>query len=105
MNTFTIDRTEAELEEIYLERHRQQKLQAEDRFRFTLADQDMPDLAKLASIGEEFGEVSRNLLSKEGLVTDGDPTVEALYKEVSHVAAIAVAWMEALTEQMEGGQR
>jgi hypothetical protein len=48
---------------------------------------DVPHLLRLAVLGEEFGEVAR-------AVHDRDP--EALARELVQVAAVAVAWREAL---------
>jgi hypothetical protein len=103
MNTFTIDRTEAELYIIHTERLRQERLKVEGRFRYTLSDEGASDLLRLSSVVEEIGEVSKNLLAREGLVTDGEPTLKAIHKELSHVAALSVAWMEYLTQLMEKG--
>jgi|SRR5665213_753504 len=103
MTTFPTDPTGAELEIVYIERGRQAQLKAEGRFRYTLADREMPELAKLACIIEEVGEVGRDVLASEGLVTDGDTSLVALHKELCQVAALSVAWMEYLTLLMDSG--
>jgi hypothetical protein len=89
---------------VHAERIRQEKLKRDGRFTYTLADDEMPDTAKLACIIEEIGEVGRNVLAREGFVTDGDGTLVALHKEICQVAALSVAWMENLTLQMDAGR-
>jgi hypothetical protein len=49
---------------------------------------DVPTLVKLAVLTEEVGEVSRAILDQSG---DGK-----LREELCQVAAVAVAWLEAL---------
>src|ERR1035441_5621357 len=94
MSTFTVDRTEAELEVVHAERHRQERLKREGRFSYTLADDEMPDGMKLAALLEEVAEVGKNLLAREGLVTDGDTSLDAIHKELSQVAAPLSSRME-----------
>ena len=79
------------------ERMRQEHLKATGRFTYTLADAGMTDMERAACIMEEVGEVARNVLRRAGLVTDGDEDDAALRKELSQIAALAVAWMEALS--------
>lgn len=50
-----------------------------------------PNLLKFAVLGEEVGEVANALLEKGA-------TSRELYLELTQVAAVAVAWMEALEE-------
>jgi hypothetical protein len=78
------------------ERERQHRLKAEGRFKYTPSDDELTDWQRLAMILEEVGEVARNLLARDGLVTDGDVGDDALAKELSQVAALSVAWMERL---------
>ena len=104
MGTFTIDRTEAELEHVHAERHRQEQLKREGRFTYTLADKEMPEGMKLAALLEEVAEVGKNLLAREGLVTDGDTSLDAIHKELSQVAALSCAWMEFITMLRDAGQ-
>ena len=96
-------RTNAELDNVQEERRRQERLKAEGRFRYTLADVEASNTLRLGAVVEEIGEVSKNLLAREGLVTDGDPTLRALHTELSQVAALSVAWMEYLTAQIDDG--
>ena len=59
-------------------------------------DCGMLDADKLCVLTEEVGEVAREVLSLATLVTDGAGKREALRQELVQVAAIAVAWIEAL---------
>lgn len=78
------------------ERFRQERLKAEGRFKHTPADRDCPALAKFAMVGEEFGEVAKEVLTQPGspfaFDTVGD--VLKLRKELIQVAALCVAWVE-----------
>jgi len=80
---------------IETERLRQNQLKADGRFRFTCADKVLPNERKLAIIGEEFGEVCRALIEQQGLANDLHHA--ELKKELIHVAAVAVAWLESLS--------
>ncbi len=94
--------TEVALQAVKAERSRQELLKCEGRFEHTLADEDgYEDGLKLACILEEVAEVGKNLLAKAGKHNDGDPSVEALYKELSQVAALSVAWMEFLLVEID----
>lgn len=85
-NTLTV------LEDVFDERGRQEDLKEQGRFLYTCAD-DIDDGFKLACLIEEVGEVGKALLYTRGLVSDGGGN---LRKELIHVAAIAVAWVESL---------
>jgi NTP pyrophosphatase (non-canonical NTP hydrolase) len=89
-------RLEHALTTVGRERRRQLALQRQGRFTYTLSDDGMTDFERLACIVEEVGEVGRNVLRRAGLATDGDETDSALRKELSQIAALAVAWMERL---------
>lgn len=80
------------------ERERQETLKEAGRFEFTCADNGLTNAEKLACLGEEFGEVAKEVLTQEGrrLARDTVGTPEALRKELIQVAAVAVAWIEAL---------
>lgn len=80
------------------ERIRQDKLKAEGRFEFTCADDGLTNAEKLACLTEELGEVAQEVLTQEGrrLARDTVGTPEALRKEIVQVAAVALAWIEAL---------
>jgi NTP pyrophosphatase (non-canonical NTP hydrolase) len=81
------------------ERKRQEQLKAEGRFEFTCADDGLTNAEKLACLTEELGEVAQEVLTQEGrrLARDTVGTPEALRKELVQVAAVAVAWIEALS--------
>jgi hypothetical protein len=96
--------TAAELDAICDERWRQEQLKKEGRFTYTLADAGIDDYARLACIQEEVGEIARNLLARDGIVTDGETSLTALHKELCQVAALSVAWMEYITTLMDAGQ-
>lgn len=76
---------------VYLERQRQEELLKAGKFGYTAADGKISDWRKAAILGEEVGEVCRAL-------NDGE-SVEALQAELVQVAAVAVAWAEALEQQ------
>lgn len=78
------------------ERHRQDDLKAEGRFRFTCADDEMSNVERLACLVEEVGEVAQEVLTQKDrrLARDTEGTDEALREEITQVAAICVAWLE-----------
>lgn len=87
---------------IVAERVKQDELKAQGRFLYTCADISVvyggaggpTNAEKAAILTEEVGEVCRALLSLEGLSkNDGK---QNLRKELVQVAAIALAWLEAL---------
>lgn len=74
------------------ERWRQEDLKRDGEIPWSCADL-VPDAEKLVVLAEEFGEVSREVC--EGL--SGKPTdVKALREELIQVAAVCVAWVEAI---------
>lgn len=98
---------------VYNERMRQKEMKAAGRFEFTCADDGLTNAEKLTVLTEEVGEVAdehlalltgglgrvaREVLTQDGrrLARDTLGTREALLNEVTQVAAVAVAWMEAL---------
>lgn len=78
------------MDDILVERSRQDRLKEEGRFKFTAADPDVSDMTRLSFITEEVGEVARCCLGDLGIVQDGG----GLHKEVTQIAAIALAWLE-----------
>lgn len=72
------------------ERRRQDKLKADGKFAWTCADKTIHNDVKLKVLAEEFGEVARALCESD---TDN------LRTELVQVAAVAVAWLEALGEK------
>ena len=87
--------------DIAAERARQEALKRSGRFRWTLADADMPDADRLAALGEEYGEVCRALLEAHGEVADVHG--KELRKELIQVAAVVVAWVERLDRDSDSG--
>ena len=51
------------------------------------SSQDVPDTVKAIVLGEECGEVARAVLERDD---------DALIRELVQIAAVAVAWLEAL---------
>jgi hypothetical protein len=87
------------LDAVGVERDRQERRKAEGRFTHTCADPDgMNDYERLAVLVEEVGEVAREVLTGEGrrLARDSVGTDSALFEELIQVAAVAVAWSEAV---------
>ncbi len=84
---------EAVLIRVGKERKRQLLLKAQGRFDYTPSDDGIGDSYRLAMLLEEVGEVSREVLALSGMVQE-QPDEKKLYKELTQVAAIAVAWLE-----------
>ena len=80
------------------ERQHQDVMKAGGRFEFTCADDGLSDAEKCAILMEEVGEVAQEVLTQEHrrLARDTWGTPEALCHELIQVAAVAVAWVEAL---------
>ena len=81
-------------EEILDERARQARLRAEGKFTHTAASPDLPDGYRLTALVEEVGEAAEAVLERNGFI--GKPKGTDLRKELVQVAAVAVAWIEAL---------
>lgn len=86
------------LNTVRAERDRQEGLKAAGRFKYTCADVEMHDEERLAVLVEEVGETARVVLNRgRQLATGGeDGTTKKLREELAQVAAVAVAWIEAL---------
>lgn len=87
------------LEEVYRERNRQQELKAKGKFKWTCDSPSQSDARKLTVLAEEFGEVSREVCDSMIADDKGEPGgmhLVRLRKELIQVAAVAVAWAEAL---------
>lgn len=69
------------------ERDRQEELRQEGALAFTAASPDCPDLLRLSALIEEIGEVGRCF---------NEADTDHLVGELTQVAAIAVAWIEAI---------
>ena len=88
--------------EISFERVRQEGLRASGKFLYTCASPDFAafsHFARAAVLGEECGEVCRAVLDVEQIAEGRNKPSEAkkrLRKELIEVAAVAVAYIEAL---------
>lgn len=93
------DRTRLVLNDVLAERERQEQLVIEGRYPSSAADPELSNYVKLTVLAEEVGEVAQEVSTLAGRRqcrgTLGTP--EALRKELVQVAAIAVAWIEALS--------
>lgn len=87
--------TEIALREVRTERYRQEQLKHEGRFRYTCADKELTNAERAVILGEEFGEACRAVLEAGDVVNDKHGA--QLRKELIQVAAVAVAWIEALS--------
>lgn len=63
-------------------------------FRKTLLNPDMPDLEKIAALGEEFGEVCREF-TYDQTGTAAEKKARRL-KELLQLSALAAAWAESI---------
>jgi NTP pyrophosphatase (non-canonical NTP hydrolase) len=99
--------TEMALIAIANERRDQDRRKAEGCFEFTCADSALTNAEKLTILVEEVGEVAREVLTQDGrrLARDTEGTVRALHKEVIQVAAVATAWVEALSYELAADSR
>lgn len=86
------------LEAVYYERERQEQLKAQGRFRYTCADLELPSPVKLAVLIEEVGEVGKQVLTDPDrpFALDTIGSSLELQRELLHVAAVCVAWLESL---------
>lgn len=75
------------LDDVGVERRRQEQLRVDGRFVQTCADPAMDPLLALAVLAEEFGEVARAVVEQD---------LEQAETELIQVAAVAVAWVEGL---------
>lgn len=73
------------MNEIRLERDRQECLKREGKFRYTCADAEMGDGEFLSVLMEEVGEIAKAL--NEG-------SVDSVNEEITQVAAVCVARLE-----------
>lgn len=87
--------------EILAERQKQERLREAGKFLYTCAERDFTaftHFARATVLGEEMGEVCRAVLDVEGVAEGrGKPGArEKLRAELVQVAAVAVAYLEAL---------
>jgi len=102
--------TDEALDAVSLERNRQEKLKRAGKFNWSCADSSttISDFSSVAAIGhagrlavlaEEFGEVARHVA--ETLISSSRYDQRELKKELIQVAAVAVAWIEAIDAELE----
>jgi hypothetical protein len=91
-------KTERALTAVGSERKRQERLKETGKFKFTCAGIEMTPAEKFAVLGEEFGEVAREVLTQpdDAIAHDTKGSREGLRSELIQVAAVAVAWVESL---------
>lgn len=82
------------LRSVWEERQRQEELKARGKFAYTCADSEMSNPERLSVLGEEFGEVCHEV--NEAIGPGRMLNREQLRKELIQVAAVCVAWVEAL---------
>lgn len=97
------------LDEIFDERKRQETLKAEGKFLWTCSDKSRSNAEKLAVLLEEVGEAAKEVVEEiiqidkaaavfpSSSMNIRDTKVD-LRKELIQVAAVCVAWLEALDE-------
>lgn len=78
------------------ERARQERLCEQGKFPWTCADRYVPNDPKLAVLVEEVGEVARELCEARNMRAFGSEHRAKLREELVQVAAVCVAWCEAL---------
>lgn len=83
-------------QDILAERQRQDDLKAQGKFSATCAD-ELPAFEKLAILAEEFGEVAKELCECNN--TGHALNSPHLRTELIQVAAVAIAWVEALDKE------
>lgn len=76
------------INDILLERKRQEWLKAEGRFQYTPADPQLDDGERLAILVEEIGEIAKAIQYGAGL-----------RDELIQVAAVCAAWVEFLDKE------
>lgn len=86
------------LAEVYRERERQEQKCAMNGWT-SCSDLRTPDGMRLAILGEEFGEVATTLIDDDGTPDDFADLI-ARRAELVQVAAVAVAWAEAVDRQL-----
>jgi hypothetical protein len=84
------------LQEIVIERERQEILRNEGRFSHTAASATLSPSQRYAIVGEEFGELGGAVLAAEKLATDRTGTSQR--KELIQLAAVCLAWLEYLAD-------
>ena len=83
------------LRDISHERNRQEQLKEKGKFDFTPADPELSHEERYTILGEEFGEVGHEINESFGRLRKPLDVVK-LRKELVELAAVAVAWIEAI---------
>lgn len=91
--------TKTVLADVHAERVRQESLRISGKFTWTCEDMGISDPEKLAVLAEEFGEVSRIVADHLIYSRSLPETSKHLRDELIQVAAVCVAWCEALDEE------
>src|SRR5262245_42449470 len=109
--------TDEVLLEVSEERMRQETLKEQGKFLFSCADKGLSEAEKLAVLQEELGEVAKEVVElviemsklmkfrmtpearSEGIESAVKAYRNKARKELVQVAAVAVAWVEALTNE------
>lgn len=97
--TATIDQQDSILEDIRNERQRQERLKASGKFVYSCADGGISDTERFTVLTEEVGEVAHELNERVGRGSRREEYFASkarLRAELIQVAAVAVAWVEAL---------
>ncbi len=90
--------TKVILAEVFDERWRQERLRQEGKFPATCATPNgLLEADKLAVLSEEFGEVARHIV--EARIDASRRKPKELRKELIEVAAVCVAWVEAIDNE------
>lgn len=111
---FNENKTGNVLTEVLQERKRQEELLAQGKFAYTCASSKISNSSKLPVLGEEFGEVCKEVTEMISLVSNaGCGSVDLshsfeyrkqnLRKELIQVAAVAVAWAESIEKDENPG--
>jgi hypothetical protein len=98
----TEKRTARVLMDVLQERERQDRLRDEGRFRATLAD-SLTHRERLTLVAREFGEVARATplwVDQRPVLTDLN--IDDLRVELVQLAAVAVAWVEGIDNELAG---
>ena len=86
--------------DIIIERERQERLKEQGKFTHTCADPEMTHAERLPVLIEEVGEVARALLEQGHLPNEQSHDLHGadLRRELVQVAAVALAWLEAVDD-------
>lgn len=94
--------TAQSLARIAIERNNQETLKEKGKFRNSCADEGVHDNWRFTVLGEEFGEVSRELNESSEFGIGRENNDAKLASELIQVAAVCVAWLEAIAMRNGG---